>query len=244
MHSKKLIIVLLFALLLPGAAYAKVVKSGTAPKHDRHAPIDVTSDTLEVFQQENRAVFTGHVVAIQGEIRLKSDVMTVFYRNKGNPDEPKIKDKSAKATPATPDDSSIKKIDAKGNVFLSTPQETASGETGTYEPDDHMIHLNNHVVLTRAKNVLKGDHLVYNLDSGQSELTSDGQPVKNAQTPDVKKGRIHALFVPGSDDKLKGNKAKDDSNSSKGDNVKDDKAKDDNMKDDNVKDDNVKEDNQ
>ena len=31
------------------------------------------------MQQDNMAIFTGHVVAIQGQMRLKSDKMTVYY---------------------------------------------------------------------------------------------------------------------------------------------------------------------
>jgi lipopolysaccharide export system protein LptA len=196
MKISPLIIVLAAGLIAPCAAYA--VKTAKAdPKHDRHTPVEVTSDTLEVFQKENRAVFTGHVVAIQGEIRLKSDVMTVHYRKQAEPGEPKDKTKSA--TPGDVQDSAIEKIDADGNVFLSTPQETASGATGTYEPQKHEIHLHDHVVLTRGKNVLKGEHLVYNLDSGQSELIAgNGKPAEGKTS-----GRVHALFVPGGDETKK-----------------------------------------
>ena len=35
-------------------------------KHDRTAPIEITSDALEVHQAENLAIFSGNVVAGQG----------------------------------------------------------------------------------------------------------------------------------------------------------------------------------
>src|SRR5215203_5291888 len=86
---------------------------GFDKKHSK-TPIEVTSDSLEVLQEENRAVFTGHVVAIQGDVRLKADKMTVFYSQKKEPAK-------RKAEPSTPGAGSIKKIEAAGSVFLSTP---------------------------------------------------------------------------------------------------------------------------
>ncbi len=175
--------------VLPYGAYAKPPVPAPAQKHDKHAPIDITSDTLEVFQAENRAVFTGHVVAIQAEDRLKADTMTVYYRKQDDAAAKK------KKTSTGPEAGAIKKIDADGNVFLSTPTETASGDTGTYEVEQQVIHLNNHVVLTRGQNVLKGDKLTYNLDTGKSVVTGG--------TADAKPGRVHALFVPENKDKSK-----------------------------------------
>ena len=156
-------------------------------KHDSRTPIEVTADTLEVFQQENKAVFSGHVVAIQGTIRLTSDTMTVHYR-KPEGDAPAAGAGNADA---------IQRIDADGNVFLSTPQETASGAKGIYDVEHHEIHLDDGVVLTRDKNVLKGDHLVYKFDTGQSVLTGGNAGAK----PGSGQPRVRALFVPDSNNK-------------------------------------------
>src|SRR5690349_1055058 len=93
--------------------------------HNNKSPIEITSDKLEVFQEENRATFTGHVVAIQGDVRLKADGMTVYYRQQDN-GKKKSKDMAGDAN-------AIRKIDAQGGVFLSTPEETASGASGTYD---------------------------------------------------------------------------------------------------------------
>ena len=115
-------------------------------------PIEINADTLEVFQEENRAVFIGNVVAIQGDVRLKSEKMNVFYRDTEGGKERQ---------------NAIQKIEVTGDVFLSTPEETASGDFGTYDVENNQIHLNNNVVLTREKNVLKGDKLTYNLTTGK-----------------------------------------------------------------------------
>jgi len=185
------------------AAYAAPAKSPLGGKHNNKTPIEVTSDSLEVMQQENKAIFTGHVVAIQGDVRLTSDKMTVYY---ASAEEKKADKQNAPAKKTAKDgdnpQGAIKKIDADGNVFLATPEETASGATGTYDVEHQEIHLNNHVTLTRGKNILKGDKLVYNFATGRSVVSSGGDEAKAG----AGKGRVHALFVPENDkDKTKNN---------------------------------------
>lgn len=148
------------------------------PGQTNNAPIEINADQLEVFQEENRAVFSGHVVAIQGDVRLKAEKMNVFYRQ---PDE-----KSGKG-----DQDAIKKIEVQGGVFLATPQETASGSSGVYDVENHAIILNDNVVLTRDKNTLKGDKLKYDFNTGKSTIVGG---VKSAQGG--KPERVRALFVP------------------------------------------------
>ena len=169
--------------LMSGGAYA--ADPADSGKHDSHTPIEVTSDTLEVFQEENRAVFSGHVVAIQESIRLKADKMNVYYR-KTDEKPPKDKKRKRLKKRRVRKTGAIKKIDAEGGVFLSTPEETASGNKGTYDVEHHEIHLIENVVLTRGKNVLKGSELTYNFDTGKSKLTGEQGG----------KQRVHALFVP------------------------------------------------
>lgn len=196
-HARTVFLFTFTALASPALGYAKPALPASGPKHDSRQPIEVTSDTLEVFQQENKAIFTGHVVAIQGEVRLKSDVMTVYYRKQ---DDTAKEQKAASAQ----DSGAIQKIDTSGNVFLSTPEETASGDTGTYDVEHHAIHLNQNVVLTKGQNVLKGDHLTYNFDTQQTVLNSGAgvQATGTAATAGGNKQRVRALFVPG-DDKTK-----------------------------------------
>lgn len=169
-------------------------------------PIEVTSDTLEVFQPENRAVFSGHVVAIQGDVRLKADQMTVFYNPpKEAPAGAKPAEKQPEQAPkpekpasaGSPD--AVKKIEATGGVFLSTPEETASGAKGVYDVEHNMIVLNDSVVLTRGQNVLKGNQLTYNFTTGKSVLSSkDSDKAAGSSDPVPGKGkqRVRALFVP------------------------------------------------
>ena len=144
-----------------------------APKqaYDTSLPIEITADTLEVQQNPGVAIFRGNVDAVQGEMNLRADLLTVHYR-KGEDGK-----------------NAISLIEAEGNVFLSSPSEMAQGEKGVYNIDASTIELNGAVVLTRGENVIRGNRLVLNLATGQSKMESGV-----ARTG--KRERVKALFVP------------------------------------------------
>jgi lipopolysaccharide export system protein LptA len=169
-------------LLIPTATFA----ADAPAKIDTKQPIEITSDQLQVMQAENKAIFEGNVVAIQGNVRLKSDKMTVYYAQKaaGAP--------AAKAADPM-GASAIKKIDVDGNVLLTTPQETASGARGDYDVVGQEIHLNENVVLTRDKNVLKGSALTYNFATQRSVMSGGAVATDGASKG---KERVRALFMP------------------------------------------------
>jgi len=149
----------------PGASDAGRSLLGSRASTDE--PIEITADTLEVKQKDQLAVFRGKVDAVQGDMRLRADELTVHYReNKEDADQP-----------------GISKIEAIGNVFVSSPRETAQGARGTYDVDNSRIDLFDNVVLTQGKNVLKGQKLEMNLATGESKVVGQG-------------GRVRGLFVP------------------------------------------------
>ena len=182
----RLFVLFLCLLALPAIAADLPISKG----HNRNSPIEINADSLEVLQQENKAIFTGHVVAVQGGVHLKSEKMTVLYKKSEN-----SASSSSKKTSLTPDaggQNAIDKILVDKNVFLSTAEETASGNSGIYDVSNQKIFLNGDVVLTKDKNVLKGSKLVYDFASGRSVIDSANATVG----ADGKKGRVKALFIP------------------------------------------------
>lgn len=151
-------------------AWAQNAAPGLGAQHDSSQPIEITADTLDVSQTDQTALFSGKVVATQGDMRLGSDNLRVHYRNE-----------EAEAEKAA-----ISRLDAIGNVTVSSPTEMAQGDWGVYDVDSGQITLGGNVVLTRGENVLRGEQLVIDLESGQSRITSkkDGG------------GRVKGLFVP------------------------------------------------
>lgn len=139
------------------------------------APIQIDADSLEVLQNQKKAIFAGNVIAKQAGMTLKADKMTVYYSGGEN------KGAAAKA---------ISKIDVDGNVFLATAQETARGSSGNYDVINDFVTLNGNVVLTRDNNVLKGSSLQYDIKNGRSKL------IGGVSTTSSGTGRVQGLFVP------------------------------------------------
>lgn len=158
------------------------------------APIEIHSDTLDVLQNDNKAIFKGNVIATQGTTKMRAAEMVVFYRN--NDEE---KPASAAAIDAVPAPSAaapqgIYRIEAQGDVVFTTPEETALGDKAVYDVDKNTIDLYGaNVTLTRGQNVLKGTRLNHNMATSRSVLTG------GATTQAGKPARVHGLFVPKSD---------------------------------------------
>ncbi|MEQ8349334.1 MAG: lipopolysaccharide transport periplasmic protein LptA [Sneathiellaceae bacterium] len=164
------------ALLLAVAAPA-AAQLGTG-NHDSSQPIEVISDALEVQQAKNLAIFTGNVDAIQGDMRLRADRLTVHYRNN---EQAEAQAEAAGAAAG----GAITKIVAEGQVFVSSPKETGQGDTGVYDVEAQTVVLEGkEVVLTQGDNVIRGTRAVMDLATGRSVVqTKPG-------------GRVRGLFVP------------------------------------------------
>ena len=159
------------AIALALAAGAARAQSEFGQSYDTSLPIEITADSLEVDNQRQMATFRGNVDAAQGEMNLRADQLTVYYRSESN------------------HQNSIRLIEAEGNVFLSSPTEMAQGDKGVYNLDADTIELVGSVVLTRGNNVIRGDRLYMNLATGQSKVVSD-------TVASGGQGRVKALFAP------------------------------------------------
>jgi LptA/(LptD N-terminal domain) LPS transport protein len=87
---------------------------------------------------------------------------------------------------------SIRRIEAMGNVFLSSPEETAQGDFGVYDVDGGLLTLEGSVVLTRDENVVRGERLEIELATGRSQMFA-AVPSTAGGTPGQ---RVKAVFVP------------------------------------------------
>lgn len=153
-------------------------------KLDSKQPIEITADSLEVAQKEQHAIFSGNVVAIQGNMRITSDRMQVFYRTGAQ-----VKGEAQ----------AISRIKVDGDVFMSNASETARSKSGIYDVDASKLTLKKDVVLTRGENVVKGDVLEYDLVTGKSQIVGAGVTTggSDGNAEGGKKGRVRGLFVPG-----------------------------------------------
>ncbi len=171
----------LVAVLMIGVVpEAPAATSGVSAlkSHDTEQPIDISADRLEVRSKDDVAVFEGRVEAVQKDLTLKSDRVTVYYQTKSGKTKPS-------GTPST-----ISRIDAAGNVQLETPSEQATANWGVYDMEKRILTLGGSVVLNRGDVVVRGDRLQVDLDSGVTKLDTADAGTGGGQ------GRVRGRFVP------------------------------------------------
>jgi lipopolysaccharide export system protein LptA len=164
---------LLLALLLASAASAQ--GTGALKNHNSNAPVDITSDRIEVQDRQDRAVFVGRVHATQADMTLDAERMTVAYSKSPGGGDPQID-----------------RIDASGGVTVVDPTERATGNFGIYDLNRRIITLIGNVHLVRGGNTVNGARLVMDLNSGRS--TVDGSAVGGANTS-RSGGRVTGRFT-------------------------------------------------
>jgi lipopolysaccharide export system protein LptA len=164
------IAILAFAALLGGSALAQQVQTTVDPntknttqtgtqsglgfsKHDTKQPINVASDAFQGDTANKIGIYTGNVVVVQGDMKMRSDSMKIV----------EVEDKP-------------NKIYAYTNVVVNAPNGTATGDDGVYDMVAHTITLTGKVVLTKEKNVMRGTKLVMDMDTNLAHLTAQGMP--------------------------------------------------------------------
>ena len=156
-------IILAITAAAASAAWAQVKQeqpTSALKGHNTNAPVDVTSERIEVQERADRALFTGNVHVTQGDMTLDTPRLTVAYSNNA-------------ATPGSTN-VQINRLDAAGGVVVRDPSETAKGDFGVYDLDRKLITLIGNVQLTRDNNQVNGARLVIDLNSGRAVI--DGGP--------------------------------------------------------------------
>lgn len=123
--------------------------------HNTDAPVDFAADRIEVQDRADRAVFSGNVVARQGNLTLNAARVTIAYSNQGGTE--------------------INRIDATGGVTVRSPSETARGQLAIYDLRRRLITLLGNVTLTRGASNVNGARLVLNLDTGRAVMDGGAQ---------------------------------------------------------------------
>ena len=168
-------LVVSLSLLAAGAGVAAERKSGSVlPGGNSKQPINIEAVKLDYFDKEQKLVYTGNVVATQGDSTLKASVLTIFLA-------PKSSDTAGGASST----GKVQRMLAAGPVTLLQRDQVGTGESGVYDKAANTVVLTGNVTLSQGPNVTKGDKLTYDLKTGQAVVT----------------GRVKSMFLPESNDK-------------------------------------------
>ncbi len=131
-----------------GAQGAQVAFGGL--KHDASQPIEVTSDQLQINQQDGSVTYRDNVVIGQGSLRLSADRVRVEF---GQGKKRKIS-----------------KLHASGNVILVNGAESAQAHQAVYTLGNSHVVMSGDVILTQGQNALSAQRMVVDLKTGQASL--------------------------------------------------------------------------
>ncbi len=126
-------------------------------------------DSLEYHETQQLAVARGDALAVRGDRRVRADVLTAHF-GEGN------------------QQAAMDRIDAVGNVLVSTPTDIVRAEKGDYDPARGIATVSGNVKITRGDTQLNGERAEVNLETGESRLLSSpsGERVRGLFLPKAK----------------------------------------------------------
>lgn len=141
---------------------------------------------LVVYNSKSKvATVTGGAQVTEEKKRVRADRFVAFFKEEGGKQ-------------------SLKRVEALGNVVITTPTEIARGNRGDYDAESQVATLSGNVRLTRGDNQLNGDRAEVNMKTGISKLLADEGPSTVSRTNPAEGKRVRVLIMPGQAESGKG----------------------------------------
>ncbi|MGE3247736.1 MAG: LptA/OstA family protein [Beijerinckiaceae bacterium] len=175
--ARRSIAPLLFAVLLAAtpAIAQKRNAASIIPGGNAKAPINIDAGRLDFFDKESKLVYSGGVLARQGEATLKAKTLTIFM----------VKDvvKNSQSSSGNSGDQ-VRRMEAAGPVTITSKDQVGTGNRGIYDKEANKVYLIGNPVLTQGSNIVRGGpgaQLIYDLNTGRARITG---------------GRVQSIIVP------------------------------------------------
>ena len=117
-------------------------------------PVDIIADEMQWNDDQKIAYAIGNAIATQGEKKISANKLIVHLDQEEGTNE-------------------IILIEAEGNVIFTNKKEVATGKIAKYDFIKNNIIIENTVTLKRDDNIMKGELLIMDLNTGVSQITSD-----------------------------------------------------------------------
>ena len=117
-------------------------------------PVDIIADEMQWNDDQKIAYAIGNAIATQGEKKISANKLIVHLDQEEDSNE-------------------IILIEAEGNVIFTNKKEVATGKIAKYDFIKNNIIIEDTVTLKRDDNIMKGELLVMDLNTGLSQITSD-----------------------------------------------------------------------
>jgi lipopolysaccharide export system protein LptA len=167
MRLGRLALALAAATVLAGSAHA-ANGSFLGFQTQSADPINVTSDTLEVYDEgaQRISIFSGKVKVVRGPTTMTAATMKLF---------------SSTAAGAT---SGFTRIEADGKINVTSEGQTLTGDKAVVDNIANTITVTGNVVMSQGGSVIAGDRLVVDMITGRVKVEqSKGQQIRGVFAP-------------------------------------------------------------
>ena len=146
-------ILILFSILPANGAEGKkpLLLGKTGKSSDQ--PLRITSQQLEADNKNQLIIFTGNVVAKQGEMTIYADVAQVYYEKKEEGNE-------------------VREIVATGNVKIQQADQVATGQKAVFVNSEQKIILTGQPKVWQGKDMVSGEKIIVLLEEDKSFVES------------------------------------------------------------------------
>jgi lipopolysaccharide export system protein LptA len=158
---------------------------------------------LEIRDKDKTATFSGNVKVVQGDTTMRCRTLVVFY----GPEEGAGATKAAAPTPTEsqgapgmPQGGNFRRAEARGDVTVVSKDQNASGDLGVYDMKTN-VTLTGNVVVSQGKNVVRGERVVVNTETGDARVESGVTARDRVESGVTAHDRVRVLIQPTKDAK-------------------------------------------
>ena len=140
---------------------------------NEEAPIHIAADHMVSTENNSTVIFTGDVDVKQGDLRIRTDKMTVHYAkdNKGESQK-------------------VEKLICIGNVEVTRGEWLGTGRKMTYLAQKQQVILTGNAKAWQDQNMVSGSQILYYIDKGRSEVIG-GSPGSSGSN----NGRVNMTII-------------------------------------------------
>lgn len=170
---------------LASPTLAQRANSPIIPGGNSRAPISIDAGKLDFFDKEQKLVYSGGVIAKQGDASLKAATLTIFLVKEGS-GEVEARNRAAAGAGIGGGDNQVRRMEATGPVTIVNKDQVGTGDRGVYDRIENKVYLIGNPTLSEGSHVVQGDsqsQLIYDLTAGRAQIVG---------------GRVRSLITPSS----------------------------------------------
>jgi lipopolysaccharide export system protein LptA len=175
--NKAIAFLTIAGLAVSGLALSGLTDPVSAQVSSQGGPVMIGADSWVADENAHTQTWDGRVEIVQGDSRLRADHIVVTYAPGDGADGKGWGE--------------VLMIEATGNIYYVTPEETVRGDKAVYTETDDTMLISGTVVLQQGQNVMTGSRLMSQVKAGTT--------VMDAAPGSVGRGRVKGVFYPDED---------------------------------------------